>query len=177
MPQFPLFSIKKFQSSSKSGTEAVRDGLGPVGTGLRVYGGLTLCPPAGGRAKCQSGKGRPHLATGVKVSPGGQGKVECKRMGKIAFYRQTFFFLSFFFCFRCHYSDRATRRRPASLRLRLVGPVAPVPPHPPVLPASCMTASESTGGGRTFRCYAEFSACFLALPSSKSARAPLSSGV
>lgn len=42
-----LFSTGKFQSSSKSGTEVVRDGLGPVGTLLSLWWRpCTSSPPA-----------------------------------------------------------------------------------------------------------------------------------
>ena len=134
---FPDFQSRNSRAPHRLALGAIRDGLGPVGTGLRVYGGLhSLSPPAGGRAKCQSGK-EATLATGGKSLTEAKGRWNVRgSREKLPFIDTFFSFLLFFFlASKFTHGDRATRRRPASLRLRpgRAGGtrISPIPPSCP----------------------------------------------
>lgn len=95
---FPDFQSRNSRAPHRLALGAIRDGLGPVGTGLRVYGGLhSLSPPAGGRAKCQSGK-EATLATGGKSLTEAKGRWNVRgSREKLPFIDTFFSFFLFFF--------------------------------------------------------------------------------
>ena len=149
---------------------------------MRVYEGLhSLSPPAGGRAKCQSGK-EATLATGGKSLTEAKGRWNVRgSREKLPFIDTFFSFFLFFFCFQV-YSQRQSHSQAPSQPETAPGSGRwhPHLPHPPVLSASCMTCIgiHRGAGENPFRCWMQLnSACSLPrLPSSKSARrAPLSS--